>query len=410
MKRTISLLLAIITACTMLAGLNLSAYAASVSNVQLILKTNKFVENTGGHYVYKNGKADYYKYDYTVYGMNVTYSDKTSKHYYYTDWGTFVDDNWKNEVTDFQIIDTQDTNHWKVGTNNTLTFKCFGKTVYPKVTIKSKVKSLEYNPKVVTIPKSVKPDVYFIDNSILAVYYIDEYIKPKDATLKINYADGSSEVYRNAPTKVYDEHDPDGRTEYRFVNDNSEELPFGTGPNELNIDVTNNLVSDSVNKLNVSYGGVSCKIDVKMYSGCQWVKTDDGSCYYYQKDGSYRKGWLQYGGKWYYFGKNGVMQKGWVKVGGKWYLFNNSGVMQTGWQKSGKKWYYMNKSGAMTTGWQKVGKTWYYMNKSGVMTTGWQKVSSKWYYMNSDGSMRTANLNYRGKTYRFNSSGVCLNP
>ncbi len=121
-------------------------------------------------------------------------------------------------------------------------------------------------------------------------------------------------------------------------------------------------------------------------------------------------GWVKVDGKWYFYDENGVMQKGWLKDGGKWYFLDSSGVMKTGWIKSGGKWYYLAKSGAMTTGWQKVGNYWYYMNKSGAMQTGWIKLSGKWYYLNTNGSMRTANLTYKGKVYKFNKSGVCLNP
>ena len=186
-----------------------------------------------------------------------------------------------------------------------------------------------------------------------------------------------------------------------------------------------------------------------------WIQ--EGTDWYYYKDGKALTGWQKLSQKWYYFNKSGKMLTGWQKIGQKWYYFNKSGKMLTGWQKIGQKWYYFSKSGNMLTGWQQIGKKWYFFSTAektlgqvqtgwkksggkwyylstesstlgemvtgwkqigknwyffdgGAMKTGWQKIGGKWYYFDSEGVMVTGKRAIGGKNYNFDSAGVCLNP
>ena len=76
-----------------------------------------------------------------------------------------------------------------------------------------------------------------------------------------------------------------------------------------------------------------------------WKKIS-GKWYYFNASGAMVTGWQKIGGKWYYFNASGAMVTGWLKTGGKWYYFNASGAMVTGSLKIGKKTYRFNSSGA----------------------------------------------------------------
>ena len=153
-----------------------------------------------------------------------------------------------------------------------------------------------------------------------------------------------------------------------------------------------------------THGFYNFKVDVKswQYTNGKW---------YLNINGKNATGWQQIDGTWYYFNGSGVMQTGWLKSGNKWYFLKNSGAMATGWVKSGGKWYYMNSSGAMQTGWVKVRENysdhWYYMNRDGSMYTGWLKSGGSWYYLKNSGVMcQSETYNINGKNYHFNNNGV----
>ena len=128
------------------------------------------------------------------------------------------------------------------------------------------------------------------------------------------------------------------------------------------------------------------------------------------------KGWIQEGTDWYYY-KDGEALTGWQQIGKKWYFFSTAektlGQMMTGWNKSGGKWYYLSTEsrtlGEMVTGWKQIGKNWYFFD-GGAMKTGWKKIGGKWYYFDSEGVMVTGKRAIGGKNYDFDSAGVCLNP
>ncbi len=110
-----------------------------------------------------------------------------------------------------------------------------------------------------------------------------------------------------------------------------------------------------------------------------WVKTADGTYYYYKK-GKLATGWRTIGGKKYYFRKkSGKMVTGWKTLSGKTYYFNKKGVLQTGWKTISKKKYYFASDGKMTTGWLTLKGKKYYFSKKGVMQKGWKQIDKKWY-------------------------------
>ncbi len=79
-----------------------------------------------------------------------------------------------------------------------------------------------------------------------------------------------------------------------------------------------------------------------------WKKIS-GKWYYFNTSGDMVTGWKKVGGKWYYFNGSGAMRTGWLKSGGVWYYFNTSGAMLANTsQKIGGKTYKFNASGACT--------------------------------------------------------------
>jgi glucan-binding YG repeat protein len=184
--------------------------------------------------------------------------------------------------------------------------------------------------------------------------------------------------------------------------------------------------------------------------------------YYKKSDGSYHKGWLEYGNKLYYLDSYGAMQTGTVSIKGTTYNFdsngaltptengmwinvdnthryylNNKGVMQTGLVHIGNSKVYFKDDGTAHTGYAQVdGKKHYF--KKGYMVIGWFKDDGKWYYqfsngtilsgitiakertgwvpagegssyscyLNSDGTLQTGQQTIDGKTYNFDSNGV----
>ena len=114
----------------------------------------------------------------------------------------------------------------------------------------------------------------------------------------------------------------------------------------------------------------------------------------------------------WYYGKEDTVAKGWLNVNGVWYLLDDTtGAMKTGWQQVNGTWYYMNASGAMQTGWLNLNGTYYYLESWGGMATGWKNVNGSWYYLQSSGAM-VANGWYwiNGKCYYFyNWGGMAAN-
>lgn len=124
------------------------------------------------------------------------------------------------------------------------------------------------------------------------------------------------------------------------------------------------------------------------------------------------QGWYKDANGTWYYGKEGTVAKGWLNVNGIWYLLDDTtGAMKTGWQQVNGTWYYMDASGAMKTGWLNLNGTYYYLESWGGMATGWKNVNGSWYYLQGSGAM-VANGWYwiNGKCYYFyNWGGMAAN-
>lgn len=97
------------------------------------------------------------------------------------------------------------------------------------------------------------------------------------------------------------------------------------------------------------------------------------------------QGWKNKNNSWTYVNKDGSLKKGWIYYSGKWYFLNPStGIMETGWKYVFGKWYYLEKSGVMSTGWKYVNYRWYYLEKSGAMATNLIVGN---YYITSNGKI-----------------------
>ena len=139
---------------------------------------------------------------------------------------------------------------------------------------------------------------------------------------------------------------------------------------------------------------------------------EDKGYYYFQHDGTVKKGWILHNGRYYYGDpdKGGKLALGWKKIRGYWYYFapqyGNSengnlyyeGEMYgDGPDKINGKWYYFGKSDNATK-WGKLQYKWikekdeyghviwYYgdPDKDGQMAAGWKKIDGKWYYFEKE--------------------------
>ena len=107
-------------------------------------------------------------------------------------------------------------------------------------------------------------------------------------------------------------------------------------------------------------------------------------------------GWGQQNGSWYYFNKQGTASTGWQQLG-NWYYFDpDNGQMQSGLKSINNKYYYLNPNhdgtfGAMQTGWQKIDNQWYGFGgpNDGAAYTNWHKINGRWYYFQNNGQTQT---------------------
>lgn len=171
-----------------------------------------------------------------------------------------------------------------------------------------------------------------------------------------------------------------------------------------------------------------------MVSSCK--KEINGAEYFFDGNGTMRKGWISEKEGWYYTVNSGAKVTGWAKVGTKWYyldpdnaehpglmlsstertiagvdyIFEADGSMRAGWYKAGVDWYYYGEtSGQICSGWQKVGGYWYYLdpiNGNKAFLGGWKVVNGAWYYFNLGGAMATNWLYVGGNWYYLAGDGV----
>lgn len=171
-----------------------------------------------------------------------------------------------------------------------------------------------------------------------------------------------------------------------------------------------------------------------MVSSCK--KEINGAEYFFDGNGTMRKGWISEKEGWYYTVNSGAKVTGWAKVGTKWYyfdpdntehpglmisstertiadvdyIFEADGSMRAGWYKAGVDWYYYGEtSGQICSGWQKAGGYWYYLdpaNGNKAFLGGWKVVNGAWYYFNPGGAMATNWLYVGGNWYYLAGDGA----
>ena len=161
-----------------------------------------------------------------------------------------------------------------------------------------------------------------------------------------------------------------------------------------------------------------------------WIDFSDGKHYFLDGDGAMQTEWTTVDGKTYYLGKTGVMVKylqtienevyyfygngirltGWLKMKDNWYYFSSEdGTKQTGWVEVKGKTYYLDENGVMLKYLQEIEGKKYYFYGSGARFTGWLKVKDNWYYFSpTDGAMVTGTQKIGSKTYSFDDNGVWL--
>lgn len=114
----------------------------------------------------------------------------------------------------------------------------------------------------------------------------------------------------------------------------------------------------------------------------EWI---DGYWYYFDANGFFKAGWIQYKGNTYYCNASGHMETGWVMVDGIYYFMANDGVRCYGWIFVDNDWYYMHPTtGQMQAGWIHTNGNTYFCNASGRMVTGWFELDDGFHYCSED--------------------------
>ena len=160
-----------------------------------------------------------------------------------------------------------------------------------------------------------------------------------------------------------------------------------------------------------------------------WIKSDDGTYYYTdrnakmargiyeidghyylfsQEDGSRQTGWADAEDGRMHFGEGGRADIGWAQIDGKNYYFSKEGVLESGWITVDGKTYYLSADGERTDGWKEIDGKKYYFGRDGVMRTGWAEADGNRYLFSEDGEMRVGDQTVDGKLYHLKEDGSML--
>ena len=162
-------------------------------------------------------------------------------------------------------------------------------------------------------------------------------IYSKDTTISEYYDDGSKSDYFSVQIYAKEAGIPGIIVEHAFLTNSG--------------DVNNFLNSEAgLQKLGVADAtGIAKYLGVSKKSVNTGWRTINGEAYYYI-NGKPVTGEKQIEGHWYYFDKNGTMQRGFVDLGHKVVYYNEKGWMLYGEQQINDYWYYFDTgSGAMQT-------------------------------------------------------------
>lgn len=166
-------------------------------------------------------------------------------------------------------------------------------------------------------------------------------------------------------------------------------------------------------------------------TGTGWVQAEDGSHFYYVKDGLVQKQqWVTVGQNRYYVDENGIRVTGFYTIGVYTYYFDADGVcILKQWFDVGKKSYYANEEGiVLKSQWLykdnvkvyvkadgsvarselvNIGGSTYYFNSKGKRSKGFKKYNGKYYYSDKNGVIQKKKwITKGGKKYYMQKSGV----
>ena len=212
-------------------------------------------------------------------------------------------------------------------------------------------------------------------------------IYSKDTTISEYYDDGSKSDYFSVQIYAKEAGIPGIIVEHAFLTNSG--------------DVNNFLNSEAgLRKLGVADAtGIAKYLGVSKKSVNTGWRTINGEAYYYI-NGKPVIGEKQIEGHWYYFDKNGTMQKGFVDLGHKVVYYNAKGWMLYGEQQINGHWYYFDTgSGAMQRGFVDLGHKVVYYNAKGWMLYGEQQINGYWYYFDTGSGAMQTNKIIGGKYY-----------
>ena len=212
-------------------------------------------------------------------------------------------------------------------------------------------------------------------------------IYSKDTTISEYYDDGSKSDYFSVQIYAKEAGIPGIIVEHAFLTNSG--------------DVNNFLNSEAgLQKLGVADAtGIAKYLGVSKKSVDTGWRTINGEAYYYI-NGKPVTGEKQIEGHWYYFDKNGTMQKGFVDLGHKVVYYNAKGWMLYGEQQINGHWYYFDTgSGAMKIGFVDLGHKVVYYNKYGWMLCGERQICGHWYYFDTGSGAMQTNKIINGKYY-----------
>ena len=222
-------------------------------------------------------------------------------------------------------------------------------------------------------------------------------IYSKDTTISEYYDDGSKSDYFSVQIYAKEAGIPGIIVEHAFLTNSG--------------DVNNFLNSEAgLQKLGVADAtGIAKYLGVSKKSVNTGWRTINGEAYYYI-NGKPVTGEKQIEGHWYYFDKNGTMQKGFVDLGHKVVYYNAKGWMLYGEQQINGHWYYFDTgSGAMQKGFVDLGHKVVYYNTKGWMLYGEQQINSHWYYFDTgSGAMQKGFVDLGHKVVYYNKKGWML--
>ncbi|MBR1392892.1 MAG: hypothetical protein IJ561_03545 [Ruminococcus sp.] len=145
-----------------------------------------------------------------------------------------------------------------------------------------------------------------------------------------------------------------------------------------------------------------------------WLKNsffeeEDGSKYYFDKDGKAVTGLIEVDGKAYVFGEDHKLLKDMVKAEGNLYYMTPNGGLSKRWVTAGNPnvgtyTYFFGEDGKAVKGWITINGVDFYFDKDCHMVDGLQKIDGKSYYFEKGGLVRGPKT-IAGKKYVFSADG-----